>query len=48
MENVWQLIGPTIERNINQPLWAQFCAIYLEGMAHAAGCAADAALKEST
>lgn len=34
---VWRLVGPTVDRNINAPLWAQFCAVYLEGMNHAAG-----------
>lgn len=35
--DVWRLVGPTVERNINAPLWMQFCAIYLEGLNHAAG-----------
>lgn len=35
--DVWKLVGPTVERNMNAPLWAQFCAIYLEGLNHGAG-----------
>jgi hypothetical protein len=35
--DVWRLVGPTVQRNIGAPLWMQFCAVYLEGMNHAAG-----------
>lgn len=34
---VWRIIGPTVQRNLDAPLWLQFCAVYLEGMNHAAG-----------
>lgn len=36
MHAVWALIGPTVQRNANAPLWAQFCAAYLEGLNHGA------------
>ena len=35
--DVWTLVGPTVDKNLNAPLWAQFCAVYLEGMNHALG-----------
>lgn len=38
---VWKLVGPTVNRNINAPLWAQFCATYLEGLNHGAGTVRD-------
>lgn len=34
---LWRLIGPTVGRNIDKPLWLQFCAVYLEGLNHGAG-----------
>jgi hypothetical protein len=37
MEACWELVGPTIERNIDRPLWMQFCVAYLEGLNHGAG-----------
>lgn len=37
IETAWQLVGPTIERNIDRPLWMQFAAAYLEGLNHGAG-----------
>lgn len=37
LETAWQIVGPTIERNINAPLWAQFAAAYIEGLNHGAG-----------
>lgn len=37
MEDLWRLVGPTVERNIDRPLWAQFCAAYYEGLNHGAG-----------
>ncbi len=35
--DVWRVVGPTVQRNIGAPLWMQFCAVYLEGLNHAAG-----------
>ena len=40
-ETLWKLIGPTVERNIAGPLWAQFCAVYYEGLNHGAGMARE-------
>lgn len=40
-ESLWQLVGPTVQRNIDQPLWAQFCAVYFEGLNHGAGAARE-------
>ena len=37
LETAWQLVGPTIERNIDKPLWAQFAAAYIEGLNHGSG-----------
>lgn len=34
LETAWQLVGPTIERNIDRPLWMQFAAAYYEGLNH--------------
>lgn len=33
----WQLVGPTVERNIDKPLWMQFAAAYVEGLNHGSG-----------
>ena len=43
LDDVWRLVGPTVHRNINAPLWAQFCAIYLEGLNHGAAAVGEAA-----
>lgn len=32
--DVWRLVGPTVQRNMNAPLWVQFCSVYLEGLNH--------------
>jgi hypothetical protein len=32
--DAWRLVGPTVHRNINAPLWQQFMAVYLEGLNH--------------
>ena len=40
-ETLWKLCGPTVERNLDQPLWAQFCAVYYEGLNHGAGMARE-------
>lgn len=34
--DLWKLCGPTVERNLTRPLWAQFCAVYYEGLNHGA------------
>jgi hypothetical protein len=34
---VWRVIGPTVGRNFDRPLWLQFVAVYLEGLNHGAG-----------
>lgn len=34
---VWKIIGPTVQRNMDKPMWLQFCAVYIEGLNHAAG-----------
>lgn len=39
--DVWRLVGPTVQRNMNAPLWAQFCAVYLEGLNHGAEAARE-------
>ena len=40
-EDAWQLVGPSVERNLNTmrptPLWTIFAACYLEGLNHGAG-----------
>lgn len=39
--DVWRIIGPTVEQNINKPLWQQLCAIYIEGLNHGHGIATE-------
>jgi len=34
---MWRVIGPTVGRNIDRPLWLQFVAVYMEGLNHGAG-----------
>lgn len=36
-EELWKLVGPTVDRNINLPLWAQFVVVYYEGLNHGSG-----------
>lgn len=43
LETAWQIVGPTIERNIDQPLWAQFAAAYFEGLNHGSAIEHDRA-----
>lgn len=33
-DDVWQLVGPCVEKHGNHPLWKQFCAVYVEGLLH--------------
>jgi hypothetical protein len=33
---LWRIIGPTVERNLNQPLWRQFVIVYMQGIQNGA------------
>lgn len=34
-EDLWKLVGPTVERNISKlPLWKLLAIVYFEGLAH--------------
>lgn len=37
LETAWQLVGPTVERNIDRPLWMQLAVAYIEGLNHGSG-----------
>lgn len=38
LEDIWMIVGPTVEKNLNQhALWKVFCSVYWEGLAHAVG-----------
>ena len=40
-EDLWQLIGPTIDMNLNRhPLWKVFCIAYFNGFEHGASAMA--------
>jgi hypothetical protein len=41
LKDIWQVIGSTVEKNINRPLWMQYCAIYWEGLNHGSAAAQE-------
>ena len=36
LDDLWRLVGPTVNENHSRPLWEQFCAAYYEGLNHGA------------
>lgn len=42
LKAVWEIIGPTVDRNLNsKPLWIVIATAYIEGINHGYGLAVD-------
>lgn len=44
MAKMWQIVGPSVERNMRLPLWKIICAAYIEGLNHGHGIASGQAV----